>query len=265
MYRVLLTTSRRVRQLEHRMESLIELITANKGFNGMAEAEEGIDKGKPESAPPQIPTPASTIRGENSVTPTGTSTQSSLCGNGTHHSHECPYAEHETFDPISAGFLDAELAYRLVEDFKTNWVPSFPFVIIESDGPTLRKNRPFLFLAVITIAAVETPPLQHALEAEFRHQLAQSIEHGRKSLDILQGLLIYTGWYHTFFHPATQQLAILVNWCVGLVQELGNSRSQKKKMRPFRPALKAQFVITSEEDLLAGERAMLGAFFCNVW
>lgn len=228
------------------MESLIELIAANKGLSGVPEAPAQVNKPLRASAPIQLSTPESNGNGEISGTPP----ESSIA------------LQEENFDPISLGLLDEAHAYRIIDNFKEFFVPSFPFVIVESNGPTVRQDRPFLFHAILAIASTESPSLQRELEDVLRRRLARVIEHGQKSLDIVQGLLVYLAWYHTFFTPMSQQLAVLIHLALGLVQELG--LSSNKRDRPVRnphPAIPRTCMTTPDMDAFAAKRAYLGTYY----
>lgn len=73
----------------------------------------------------------------------------------------------------------------------------FPFVLISSKAtiPSLSRTSPFLLLAILTTAALKEPLLHHQLDHEFRRILSSKvIVEGQKSLDFLQGLLVYIAW-----------------------------------------------------------------------
>jgi len=81
-------------------------------------------------------------------------------------------------------------AFRLKASF-------FPFVNIPEDAtiPSLSKASPFLLLAILTIASIKDPQLFHQMDHEFRRVLSSKvIVEGQKSLDFLQGLLVYIAW-----------------------------------------------------------------------
>lgn len=60
---------------------------------------------------------------------------------------------------------------------------------------SLARNSPFLLLAILTSSALMDPPLRHQLDQEFRRILsAKVVIDGQKSLDFLQGLLVYLAW-----------------------------------------------------------------------
>jgi hypothetical protein len=75
--------------------------------------------------------------------------------------------------------------------------PFFPFVDIPSDAtvPSLSKSSPFLLLAILTSASIKDPHLYHQMDHEFRRVLSSKvIVDGQKSLDFLQGMLVYIAW-----------------------------------------------------------------------
>jgi hypothetical protein len=167
----------RVRQLEQRVESLIDLIAAKNT--------DALVKPPDNTGSAQVVTPDSTA-------PTDTV---------LHDSPREQLAQHwrltaafSAYDPVEAGVIDEQHAYRLVHDFKKYLVSAFPFVVVDVDGPTLRQQEPFLFHAILTVTAMDTPSVQHMLSEELRHQIGRMVEHSRKSLGTLQGLLVYAAW-----------------------------------------------------------------------
>lgn len=163
---------------------------------------------------------------------------------------------------MEAGVIDERHAHRLVEEFKTSFVECFPFVVVDVDASTLRREQPFLFHSILTVTSYASPQIQYLLSEELRRQLARIIEHARKSLEILQGLLVYGAWYHAFYHPASQQLAIVVQLCVALVQDLGLSRNGKSK--PNKLSLTGCGTQGGPKGTLSEKRALLGAYFLTV-
>ncbi|KAF2831676.1 hypothetical protein CC86DRAFT_142368 [Ophiobolus disseminans] len=234
----------RVRQLEQRVESLIDLIATKNTTSTTPDSS---------TAPVQVVTP-------DSSAPTDGAPPDSPPIPAPRYWVESP--KFKTFDPVEAGLLDEQHAYRLVEEFKTSFVESFPFVIIEGDGSILQQQQPFLFHAILAVTSYATPRIQYRLSEELRRQLARIIEHSQKGLEILQGLLVYGAWYHAFFHPSNQQLAIIVQLCVALVQDLGLSRRTKPK--PGKWAVTDCSMNERPKGSLAEKRAYLGTFFLNV-
>lgn len=166
------------------------------------------------------------------------------------------------YDPIDAGILDEQHAYCLVKRFQTSFIFAFPFVVVDVDGPTLRKDEPFLFHAILAVTAYDTPKIQYLLGEELRRQVARTIEFSHKGLGILQGLLVYGAWYHTFYLPRNQQVAIIVQLCVALIQDLGISKNIKAK--PGKWSVSDCGLHGRAKGTISEKRAYLGTFFLSV-
>jgi hypothetical protein len=92
--------------------------------------------------------------------------------------------------------VDQKQAEKLLLAFR-NQDPLFPFVYIppEATVPSMSRNSPFLLLAILTVASSPDPKLRHQMDHEFRRILSSKvIVEGRKSLDFLQGMLVYIAW-----------------------------------------------------------------------
>lgn len=73
----------------------------------------------------------------------------------------------------------------------------FPFVMIDSKVSVheLRRDKPFLLKAIVVTASFSQMERQMNLGKEFVQELSQRmLVEGEKSLDLLQGLLVYMGW-----------------------------------------------------------------------
>jgi hypothetical protein len=164
-----------VRQLEQRVESLIDLIAAKNTDIPVTSATENTAPTPPESSTESnAPTDAAT-----DALPLKKLAPPWLDA-----------AAFQNYDPVTAGLIDEQHAYRLVDEFKASFVWAFPFVVVEVDGPALRRQEPFLFHAILTVAAYDTPGLQYVLSDKLRHEIGRIVEYSRKSLGILQGLLV---------------------------------------------------------------------------
>ena len=89
-----------------------------------------------------------------------------------------------------------EQAEQLLSSFR-RMAPHFPFVQIPEDAtvPSLSRMSPFLLLAILTTASLRDPPLHHQMDFEFKRILSTKvIVEGRKSLDFVQGILVYVAW-----------------------------------------------------------------------
>jgi hypothetical protein len=105
----------------------------------------------------------------------------------------------ESQDVIGKGIVTYEKAESLLRIYGTH-APNFPFIVFSSNVPLdiLRRERPFLLLSILTLASNSNLQLQDRLESELRETLGRKvIFNGEKSLDLLQGLLIYLAWLVT--------------------------------------------------------------------
>ncbi len=91
-------------------------------------------------------------------------------------------------------------AEQYLTTFQTYKAKYFPFVYIPSTttAQQLRQQRPFLWLCIMTIASRSTSQ-QQVLGSHIQHVVAQEILlKSGQSIDLLQGLLAYIGWYGVF-------------------------------------------------------------------
>jgi hypothetical protein len=187
-----LTHNRRVKQLEQRVDTLIDLLASNGQNVGVAQQNDGVPhllhSTTNESSPlgdsdaldvVQPPAPY--------ITPTETP-------------KECSSVDEEQFypyDPVEAGVITQDVASTLLKEFGDSFVQSSPFVVVpaNTDAHALRLTSPFLFHAIMAVTTYRTPAIQRILNQELKEQIATRIVRlSHKSLEILQGLLVYGSW-----------------------------------------------------------------------
>lgn len=98
-----------------------------------------------------------------------------------------------SFDRPSEEMLPDEL----LDIFRENLARSTPFVLIPSEmnAQTLSTEKPFLYRAILTVASYHDSVHQIALGQQFIKDVTEYlILQGQKSLDLLQGLLVYISW-----------------------------------------------------------------------
>lgn len=74
----------------------------------------------------------------------------------------------------------------------------FPFVVLPENitAEELSQQRPFLLLSILVVTSDVNPALQKSLDERLRKVVAtRVVMHGEKSMDYLQGLLIYLAWF----------------------------------------------------------------------
>jgi len=93
-----------------------------------------------------------------------------------------------------------------------------PFVIIAdtTTAAALLQHHPFILCAILVITTAYEVPEQNAFDATFRELLAKTvIIEGKRSLDYLQGLLIYLSWHQTSFRHENAQVFQLLHMAIG--------------------------------------------------
>jgi hypothetical protein len=158
------------------------------------------------------------------------------------------------YDPVHIGLLEEDDAVVLLDEFRTGCSQCFPFVIVDAsvDVNTFRRERPFLFLSIMTAMTYRTPSTQRILAENFKEQVAaRIIECSHKGLEMLQGLLVHSAYYHYIYRPGKQQLALMIQICVATAQELGLARNCKD-----RDVSSSALVFSTAEN-----RALLGTYY----
>lgn len=92
-----------------------------------------------------------------------------------------------------------ERADTLVELYKSDMMPHFPFIVIAPHvtGTSLRREKPFLFLAILSVASFHDLATQDKLGNRFKYMVSEKVLLGGDdslSLEYLQGLLIVLAW-----------------------------------------------------------------------
>jgi hypothetical protein len=106
--------------------------------------------------------------------------------------------------------------YRTMTDF-------FPFVTLPREAfcRDLIQERPMLMFAILTVASYDSALLQLTLSREFRKVVMVKVMKGEKSLDLLQGLLVFIAWHHHYMDPQAVSINMLIQMCVATAGDLG--------------------------------------------
>ncbi|KAJ9616643.1 hypothetical protein H2200_000362 [Cladophialophora chaetospira] len=120
-------------------------------------------------------------------------------------------------------FIESEDEAQLMLDvFRNELMPHFPFVVV-APGVTvtnMKRERPFLFLAVMMMACRHDIPKQGSIAKAIRDVISQRILiKNEQSLDLLEGMLFYLSWYHVHLHLGTQ-LTNLLHLVMALMVDL---------------------------------------------
>lgn len=103
-------------------------------------------------------------------------------------------------DIIDENIVTLESAETLVDLYRTEMMAHFPFIIITPNetGAQLRVEKPFLFLAILTVACFHDLPAQEQLGDRFKTMVTEKVLYGGDDclkLEYLQGLLVVLAWY----------------------------------------------------------------------
>jgi hypothetical protein len=102
-------------------------------------------------------------------------------------------------DIVDEDIVSMERVETLVDMYKSDMMPHFPFVIIPPHvtGSHLRATKPFLFLAIVSVACFHSLETQEQLCNRFKHMVSDKVLLGGDDclkLEYLQGLLIVLAW-----------------------------------------------------------------------
>ncbi|KAF2677447.1 hypothetical protein K458DRAFT_481359 [Lentithecium fluviatile CBS 122367] len=141
---------------------------------------------------------------------------------------------------------------------------SFPFVPLAPTmtGLQLEATKPMLFLAMITVASWKDHRLQLSLDETYRTELAhRTIIRPRKTLSLLQSILVYLSRYHFVFSHKTQQLYTLQQLAVGMALDMGLHQRSTRSLIDFpgRPPLPSP----SSEEQRERQRTFLGCYYLS--
>jgi hypothetical protein len=99
-------------------------------------------------------------------------------------------------NPVKQPEIDASRVQTLLSRYES-LTSYFPFVVLPLGWTvrTMLQNHPFLALGILTAMSAADVSMHRRLDAELRRVLGEKVTgNGERSLDILQGLLVYIAW-----------------------------------------------------------------------
>jgi hypothetical protein len=107
--------------------------------------------------------------------------------------------ENPVGDIVDDDVVSIERAETLVDLYKTDMMPHFPFVIVPPHitASDLRHTKPFLFLALLSVACFHDLDTQDKLCHRFKYMASDKVMLGGDEclkLEYLQGLLVVLAW-----------------------------------------------------------------------
>ncbi|KAK5956979.1 hypothetical protein OHC33_002468 [Knufia fluminis] len=143
----------------------------------------------------------------------------------------------------------APIHEALFEQYKTYQSQYFPFVPLSTDlsSGTIMEERPFLYTCCVMTASHRDPALQSRIARDVLKYLSEHmILAGEKDLDLLQGLLVMTAWYHMYIN-SNPQLMNLLHLAQALAVDLGLNQAPGPWGLSIKAAPDATFKIHGNE------------------
>ncbi|EEU42974.1 uncharacterized protein NECHADRAFT_83628 [Fusarium vanettenii 77-13-4] len=197
--------STRVAQLEKKIDGIVSLLAAQKGLSPLT----------PES-PQDVPSQQQTIPEDIQAVPLA---QDRLPPPPIIGRPDEDYADLELFP----GFrITHDEAAKRLEVYRRDYVPEFPFVpMLDSlASHEFYSESRFLFWTILAAVSPLKEKVQMEFKAWFRKYLAEHVVMGQeRSLDILQGILVYLAWNDFHFYGDLQVTSI-IQLAIGLIIDL---------------------------------------------
>jgi hypothetical protein len=91
--------------------------------------------------------------------------------------------------------------------------PTFPFVVIppSTTAAQLHQQIPFLCTAIMMSVTFQNVPKQMAMAKDIMTDLSvRLLQRGEKSMDLLQGLLVYSAWWILYVFQRSHIIHVLL-------------------------------------------------------
>ncbi|RYO84071.1 hypothetical protein DL766_009696 [Monosporascus sp. MC13-8B] len=148
--------------------------------------------------------------------------------------------------------FNLDSAERLLATFQDTLLPHCPSVALPdgADVRSLARDMPFVLLAILAVTSCSTSLQGHSLyDEEFRKVLGlKFVTSSERSLEMLQGLLIYCAWYPFHLRPKNRQVIQYMRMAVDIVQDLELDRE-------------GGYMSLDPQDKLPGIRAFLACHY----
>ncbi|GAP87142.2 putative zn 2cys6 transcription factor [Rosellinia necatrix] len=152
--------------------------------------------------------------------------------------------------------FNLDSANRLLASFRA-MLPSLPCVVLPAgaDVRSLARSSPFVLLAILAATSCSGSLQGHSLyDEEFRKVLGlKFVAGGERSLELLQGILIYCAWYPFHLRPKNKQSFQYIRMAVDIVHDLEMEQEPDLDLFAIPPDQHAR--------KLDNLRALLGCFY----
>jgi hypothetical protein len=152
----------------------------------------------------------------------------------------------------------------LLSMYRTRLSPQFPFVVVPDcvTSAELKKSQPFLFKTIRMVASLRQRPSmwkqRGALMQHISNAFFLSLD---RSLDLLQGMIVFLGWYHyfCFAHGHFNNLAHLAS------SMIIDMRLDKARTKPLLRNARLRGIDPDEPEAVSNDekRAILAVWYIN--
>ncbi|KAI0913504.1 hypothetical protein F4823DRAFT_622280 [Ustulina deusta] len=152
--------------------------------------------------------------------------------------------------------FNLDSATKLLASFR-DMLPHMPCLVLpeDLDVRSLARNSPFVLLAILAVTSCSSSLQGHSLyDEEFRKVLGlKFVAGGERSLELLQGILIYCAWYPFHLRPKNKQAFQYLRMAVDIVHDLEMERESDLDLSLIAPGQRTR--------KLDNMRALLGCFY----
>ncbi|EXJ83443.1 hypothetical protein A1O1_07066 [Capronia coronata CBS 617.96] len=175
------------------------------------------------------------------------------------------FTELPSADPIELGLVDINTARKCFERYMAEMCEHLPMVVFPpgTSADQVRKNKPVLFLAVLSVASgTIRPDLQPRLISEITKTLADRIiNRGEKSLELVQTLQVTTCFYQPPEKYEELNFNQLIHIAAVMALDLGmGKRTKPGGGGPWRPYPENKRPLT-DPNSAETRRCWLGCYF----
>ncbi|KAI1648299.1 uncharacterized protein F4817DRAFT_334541 [Daldinia loculata] len=154
--------------------------------------------------------------------------------------------------------FNLESAEKLLESFRA-MLSSSPCIALPEDADvrSLARDMPFVLLSLLAVTSCSTSLQGHSLyDEEYRKVLAlKFVAGGERSIELLQGIMIYCSWYPFHLRPKNRQLQQYLRMAIDIVHDLGLDEETRIDL--------ATMPLERKVAKLQGIRAYLSCFHLN--
>ncbi|KAI3326959.1 hypothetical protein HD806DRAFT_485602 [Xylariaceae sp. AK1471] len=152
--------------------------------------------------------------------------------------------------------FNLDSASKLLVSFR-GMLPHLPCLVLPDDADvrSLARKSPFVLLAILAVTSCSSSLQGHSLyDEEFRKVLGlKFVAGGERSLELLQGILIYCAWYPFHLRPKNKQSYQYLKMAVDIVHDLELEQEADIDLFTMAPEQRAR--------KLDNIRAVLGCFY----